>query len=73
MLVSLLLTTLNTSPVFGCEHFPLSDENLTTAITEYPEGHRPKRDTPNWDWIRIETEYDQSFNLQIRLAFEELK
>ncbi|KAK6757598.1 hypothetical protein RB195_015425 [Necator americanus] len=63
MLVSLLLTTLNTSPVFGCEHFPLSDENLTTAITEYPEGHRPKRDTPNWDWIRIETEYDQSFNL----------
>ncbi|RCN31673.1 Leishmanolysin [Ancylostoma caninum] len=41
---------------------PPSDENVTIAITEYPSDvQRAKRDTPYWDWIRIEVEYDETF------------
>ncbi|EYB82779.1 hypothetical protein Y032_0351g3240 [Ancylostoma ceylanicum] len=62
MITPTLLALLH-SAVFACDYRPPSDENLTTAITEYPEGNRPKRDVPTWDWIRIETEYDPAFNL----------
>ncbi|EPB70142.1 hypothetical protein ANCCEY_10756 [Ancylostoma ceylanicum] len=48
-------------PDYICDD-PPSDENVTIATTEYPsDAQRPKRDTPYWDWIRIEIEYDETF------------
>uniref|UniRef100_A0A0K0DKD3 Peptidase_M13_N domain-containing protein n=1 Tax=Angiostrongylus cantonensis TaxID=6313 RepID=A0A0K0DKD3_ANGCA len=50
-------------PILTCEYKAPSEEDVTYAITEYPEGHRPKRESRSWDWMRIETEYDPTFNI----------
>ncbi|EYB82785.1 hypothetical protein Y032_0351g3242 [Ancylostoma ceylanicum] len=62
MITRSLLAHLLLSPVLSCDYRPPSDENVTIATTEYPsDAQRPKRDTPYWDWIRIEIEYDETF------------
>ncbi|VDP17593.1 unnamed protein product [Heligmosomoides polygyrus] len=42
----------------------ITEQNATSyGNAEYPEDHRAKRNIRIWDWIRIETEYDATFNL----------
>ncbi|KAK6054773.1 hypothetical protein COOONC_07722 [Cooperia oncophora] len=45
-----------------CDYVAPTDDEVMVANTEYPQGERKKREAA-WDWIRIETEYDASFNL----------
>ncbi|VDM54698.1 unnamed protein product [Angiostrongylus costaricensis] len=51
------------TPILTCEYKAPSKEDVTYAIAEYPEGHRQKREPRSWDWMRIETEYDPTFNI----------
>ncbi|KAK5974675.1 hypothetical protein GCK32_006605, partial [Trichostrongylus colubriformis] len=55
-------TRITVQPKTQMTYKPPSDDEVKVAITEYPRGPRRKRE-PLWDWIRIETEYDPSFNL----------
>ncbi|KAK6757600.1 hypothetical protein RB195_015425 [Necator americanus] len=50
-----------------------SEENVSIAFTEYPPEPRPKRSTPLWESIRIETEYDPSIYLLSKSKQETLK
>lgn len=49
--------------VLTCDYAPPPKEEVSYGNAEYPEDHRAKRNIRIWDWIRIETEYDATFNL----------
>uniref|UniRef100_A0A7I5ED49 Leishmanolysin-like peptidase n=1 Tax=Haemonchus contortus TaxID=6289 RepID=A0A7I5ED49_HAECO len=62
MNVRLFHATLAVRLILACDYVPPKPEDVIIAKTEYAAASRSKREAA-WDWIRIETEYDSSFNL----------
>lgn len=60
MITHLVIVVLLLRQTFACGQLQVQEEEFTFANTEYEGGYRQKRDAADWNWIRIEVDYDSS-------------
>lgn len=73
--MSLLLTyaVILLRETFACNYTPPLDDDVTLGKTEYEETRTKRDDSSAWDWIRIEIEYDNTFERLLQSKRETLE